>query len=175
MKKRYASWMAMMLLLAGAGPILAQAQGDDRPPPPRGEDNRPNPPSPRDDRDSRRPEDQDRVPVGRSGGVPVGEAAAPQVRAMMGYLQLVNQYKQLTADPTAAGVAAVVTAGDVLRHRGPDAAIAFFEKVLPDVTDSSIRNAIHLQLADFYRASGKEDKALEHLTALMTEAGKTAK
>jgi hypothetical protein len=170
MKTRYMGWMTLVLLAMTAGPIWAQADGDNRPPPRRDDNQRDDRDSHRpEDRDSRRPEDPDRVPPGRNGAVPpVGEAAAPQVRAMMGYLQLVDQYKHLTQDSTAAGVAAVVTAGDILRHKGPEAAIAFFEKTLPNVKSVSIRNAIHLQLADFYRASGNDDKALEHLTALMT-------
>lgn len=184
MKTHNKGWVTIILLAAMAAPVLAQAEGDDRPPPPRDDqgqrDDRPNPPAPRNDRDrpddrrmqdDRRPRrDGEDGPPGRNGGAvpPVGEASSPQVRAMMGYLQLVDQYKHLTADPTAAGVAAVVTAGDILRHRGPKAAIEYFEKVLPTVKSVSVQNAIHLQLADFYRASGNEDKALEHLTALMT-------
>jgi hypothetical protein len=178
MNKRGMGWMAVVLMGAMAGPLLAQAaEGDNRPPPPRRGDagDRPNPPGPRDDSQEdgpRRGGDNQDGPPRRNGGAvpPVGEAAAPQVRAMMGYLQLVDQYKHLTADSTAAGVAAVVTAGDILRHKGPKAAIEYFEKVLPTVKSVSVRNAIHLQLADFYRASGDDDKALEHLTALMTTA-----
>lgn len=192
MNARYKYWMTLALLGAISLPAFAQEGDDNNPPPPppqrrdgdRGGD-RLNAPPPRDDRpglrgDDRGPRDgrdgrDGRRPDGPPQGnrpnpvPPVGEAGSPQVRAMMGYLSLVDEYKKLTQDPTAAGVAAVVTAGDILRPRGPQAAAEYFEKLLPKVSDPSIKNAIRLQLADFYRASNNADKALEHLSALMTQ------
>lgn len=169
-------WITLALLGTIVTPVatLAQDASNNTPPPPRddrGSDRRDFPPQ--DDRDNRPPPPRDGRradgPPGRQTNVPpVGEAGSPQVRAMMGYLALVEQYKQLTKDPTAAGVAAVVTAGDVLRSRGPQAAIDYFEKLLPKVKSLTIQNAIRLQLVDFYRASNNPDKALEHLSALIT-------
>src|SRR6476661_301659 len=139
-------WMTMALLGAMAVPVMAQEQpGNEAPPPPRredgrgegrGGDDRPSPPGPRDDRE-RRPDGPRRMDgPGRPDGMrpngppnqpvpPMGEAGSPQVRAMMGYLQLVEQYKHLTQDSTAAGVAAVVTAGDILRPQGAKGAIEY--------------------------------------------------
>jgi predicted negative regulator of RcsB-dependent stress response len=93
---------------------------------------------------------------------------------LRGYLELVDRYSQMAQDPTKAGVAAVVTAGDILKAKGNDAAIEYFTKLLPDVKDPSIQRAIRIQLADLYKASGQADKALEQLKELMTAGPSTA-
>src|SRR5262249_40535483 len=95
----------------------------------------------------------------------------PQMMAMQRYLDLVNQYSKMSADPQTAGVAAVIAATDILKPRGADAAIQWFNKILPDVKNPTVRRAIHGQLADLYKQSGQQDKALEELHTLMTEAG----
>jgi hypothetical protein len=193
MSVRTAKWMMLAVLGGGmAVPVMGQESGG-APPTAKAEDgrgehggDRQGPPRHEDGRGDRGGDRQGPPPRRMEGGMhgrpdgppgapgrpdaprpPIGEAGSPQVRAMMGYLQLVDQYRQLTEDPTAAGVAAVVTAGDVLRPRGAQAAIEYFEKQLPQVKSVSVGNAIRLQLADFYRASGNADKALEHLSALM--------
>ena len=93
-----------------------------------------------------------------------------QLDAVRNYLDVFDRYSRLSRDPTAAGVAAVVTAGEILRARGADTAIAYFNKVMPDVKNESVQRAIRLQLIELYKMSGQQDKALEHLQALMTQA-----
>ena len=93
-----------------------------------------------------------------------------QLDAVRNYLDVFDRYSRVSRDPTAAGVAAVVTAGEILRARGADTAIAYFNKVMPDVKNESVQRAIRLQLIELYKMSGQQDKALEHLQALMTQA-----
>ena len=93
-----------------------------------------------------------------------------QLDAVRNYLDVFDRYSRLSRDPTAAGVAAVVSAGEILRARGADTAIAYFNKVMPDVKNESVQRAIRLQLIELYKMSGQQDKALEHLQALMTQA-----
>jgi len=93
-----------------------------------------------------------------------------QLDAMKNYLDVFDRYSRLSRDPAAAGVAAVVTAGEILRARGADSAIAYFNKVLPDVKNDSVQRAIRLQLVELYKMSGQQDKALDQLQTLMTTA-----
>jgi predicted negative regulator of RcsB-dependent stress response len=90
---------------------------------------------------------------------------------MQRYFDLVNQYSKMASDPQSAGVAAVVAASDILKPRGAEAAITWFNKVLPETKNPAVQRAIRTQLADLYKQSGQADKALEQLQALMTEAG----
>lgn len=85
-----------------------------------------------------------------------------------GYMELVRGYSDLSRDPSAAGVAAVITANDLLKPRGTDAAIEYFDKLLPNVKDPAIARAIRLQLVDLYRASNRSDEALKQLESLIT-------
>jgi hypothetical protein len=93
-----------------------------------------------------------------------------QVEAMRNYLDVFDRYSRLSRDPAAAGVAAVVTAGEMLRARGADPAITYFTKVLPEVKNESVQRAVRLQLVELYKMSGQQDKALEQLQILMTTA-----
>jgi hypothetical protein len=96
--------------------------------------------------------------------------AGGQLDAMKNYLDVFDRYSRLSRDPASAGVAAVVTAGEILRARGTDSAIGYFTKVLPDVKNDSVQRAIRLQLVELYKASGQQDKALDQLQLLMTSA-----
>jgi len=93
-----------------------------------------------------------------------------QLDAMRNYLDVFDRYSRLSRDPAAAGVAAVVTAGEILRARGADTAIAYFNKLMPDVKNDAVQRAIRLQLIELYKMSGQQDKALEQLTSLITSA-----
>jgi hypothetical protein len=95
---------------------------------------------------------------------------AQQVDAMRTYLDVFDRYSRLSRDPTSAGVAAVVSAGEVLRARGAETAIAYFNKVLPEVKNDAVQRAIRLQLIELYKMSGQQDKALEQLQELMVSA-----
>jgi lipopolysaccharide biosynthesis regulator YciM len=92
---------------------------------------------------------------------------------MRGYLELVTRYTELSRDETTAGVSAAVTAGDLLRARGGDAAIAYFEKLVPEVRDPAVNRAVRFQLVELYKAAGKNDQALEQLRIIITDPGST--
>jgi len=86
---------------------------------------------------------------------------------MRGYLDAVDRYARLAHDPAMSGIAAVVTASDLLKPRGADVAIDYFTKLLPEVKSPAIQRAIRIQLVDLYKAAGKQDQALDQLKQLM--------
>jgi hypothetical protein len=90
---------------------------------------------------------------------------------LRGYIELVDHFAAMSRDATTAGVAAVISANDLLRRQGPQVAIDYFNKTLPDVKDEAVQRAIRLQLIDLYKASGQTDKAMEQLNTLMTAPG----
>ena len=155
------SWNAMLvmtaLLLSGASMSLAQ----DRPGgPPAG--------PPQQDRD-RRP-GPDGGPPGPGGMRPGREMQMQHFELMRGYIELVERFTRMARDPAAAGVAAVVAVDDMMKKRGPDAAIDYFNKVLPDVKNEAVQRAIRIQLVHLYQQSGQSDKAVEQLDALIKGA-----
>ena len=103
-------------------------------------------------------------------GPGMGNGPMRQFEVMRGYLEVVDRYTKISSDPTSAGIAAVVAAADVLKPRGADSAIDYFTKLLPDVKDPAVARAIHAQLADLYKQSGQQDKALDQLKTLITGA-----
>jgi thioredoxin-like negative regulator of GroEL len=115
---------------------------------------------------------RDRRQQDLNGGQQDGQNPPPagpmrQYEMMKQYLDLVDRYAAVARDPTNAGIAAVVAAVDTLRPRGSDAAIDYFNKLLPDVKDQAVARAIKAQLADLYRQSGQQDKALDELKGLI--------
>jgi len=90
-----------------------------------------------------------------------------RLNMMRGYLDAVDRYARLAHDPAMSGIAAVVTASDLLKPRGADVAIDYFTKLLPSVKSKSIERAIRIQLVDLYKAAGKQDQALDQLKTLM--------
>lgn len=118
-----------------------------------------------------------RRPEGGPGGRPEGgpgELRRPspvgQIDMMSRYVEMVEGYSDLAKDPAASGVAAVVTTGDILRQRSPEEAIAYFEKLLPEVRNDAVRRAIMLQLAEMHKFRGNNKEALDLLRKLMLEA-----
>src|SRR5262245_34295424 len=114
---------------------------------------------------------------GRGGGMPGGVGlpggAGPEMQKfelLRSYIDVVDRFTKLAQDPNSAGVAAVVAATDLLRQRGPDAAINYLSKTLPDVKSPAIQRAIRIQLIDLYKQAGQSEKALEQLDALMKSA-----
>jgi hypothetical protein len=108
---------------------------------------------------------------GEMGGFGGGMSMDPRMMkyAMLRqYIDAVEGYARLTRDPANSGIAAVVAAADILRPRGTDAVIDYFNKILPEVKTPAVQRAIRLQLVDLYKASGKMDQALEQLKQLMT-------
>ena len=69
------------------------------------------------------------MPPMRQGGPGQGLRAGP-VEQMRNYIDLIDKYHKMASDPTSAGVAAVISAGDMLRAKGPEAAIEYFTKLL---------------------------------------------
>jgi thioredoxin-like negative regulator of GroEL len=108
--------------------------------------------------------------AGMGGGAagPGMERRLQQFEAMRGYLDIVDKFGRMARDPAMSGIAAVVSAGDILKPRGTDAAIEYFTKLLPDAKNPSVIRAIRLQLVDLYKASGKQDQALEQLRTIIT-------
>lgn len=95
--------------------------------------------------------------------------AALQTQFFRGYLDAVERYAQLSSNPRNAGVAAVVTAADMLRDQPPQATIDFFAPLLEagQFPDYTVETAVRLQLAEAYRAADQTDKALETLRTLI--------
>lgn len=87
---------------------------------------------------------------------------------MRGYLELVTRYTELSRDETTAGVSAAVTAGDLLRVQGNDKAIAYFEQLIPATQNPAVVRALRFQLAELYKATRQNDKALEQLRMVIT-------
>ncbi|MGH7179822.1 MAG: hypothetical protein ACREJC_20775 [Tepidisphaeraceae bacterium] len=108
----------------------------------------------------------DRPPRSEDGPRPPGQ----QIEMMRGYLDVVDRYSRMSRDPVAAGIGAVITANDILRPRGADAAIEYFTKILPDVKNEAVQRAIRSMLIDLYKTSGQQDKALEQLSELIKGA-----
>jgi hypothetical protein len=106
---------------------------------------------------------------GPDGGGPPG-GPLRQFEMMRTYLDIVDHYAKVSSDPTTAGIAAVISAAEVLRPRGPDAAIEYFNKILPEVKNESVARAIREQLAELYKAAGQQDKSLDQLHTLITGA-----
>ena len=147
-----------------AGNVLAQeGPGPGRPPRPDG---------PRDrDRGDRGPErDGDRPGMGGpfSRGGDDGFLLPPQMRMFQGYMMMVEQSARLSRDASSSGVAAVIMAGDLLKKKGPEASINYYNGLLPDVKDPAIERAIRFQLVELYKRTDQQDKALSELTRLIT-------
>lgn len=87
---------------------------------------------------------------------------------LRGYFDAVDRYARLAHDPSITGIASVVAAADILRPRGANEAITYFEKVLPEAKSPAVQRAIRLQLVDLYKSVGKQDQALDQLKTLMT-------
>jgi hypothetical protein len=91
------------------------------------------------------------------------------IDVMEKYLYVVDHLARLADNPAASGVAAVMNANELLKSK-PQDAIDYFNRVLPDVKNESVRRAIRLQLADLYKKSDQPDKALEQMRELMVSA-----
>ncbi len=134
----------------------------------------------RDPQDRPRPEGPGMLEGPRQPGGPFGDGMGPRPLRPIGpgatadnlrnYLEMVDRYHQISKDPTAAGVAAVMSTVDVLRPRGAQAAIDYFTKLLPQVRSEAVSRAIRLQLVELYKATNQPEKALDLLEKLMMDA-----
>jgi hypothetical protein len=156
------------------------ARGQEQQPPPRPEAGQQQQPPP--DRPARGAQRWDRNPpgppadgpggmgAGRMPGPPPGQPGnvPPEVARLRAYLELVDQFTRLSKDADAAGVAAVLTAGDILKPRGQDAVIDYYQKMLAKTPSAAVQRAIRIALSQAYRETGQQEKAMEQLEALMT-------
>jgi tetratricopeptide (TPR) repeat protein len=127
----------------------------------------------RDGIDNPPPFNDGRGPGGGGRGGPGGGGGNPlmmQVELMRNWLDLIDRYAKLSRDPVSAGVAAVVSADDLLRAKPPEQAIEFFNKMLDEAKNDTVKRAIRLQLAELYGKANQSDKALEQLRKLMSDA-----
>jgi len=92
------------------------------------------------------------------------------IEAMRGYIGLVDNYARVSRDPSVAGIAAFLRMKEILDPMGPDAAIDYYTKLLPEVKNEALQRAIRAELADLYKKAGHQDKALEQLRAIITSA-----
>jgi hypothetical protein len=114
--------------------------------------------------------DSQRPGAGRDGGGgPPRNPLMMQVELMRNWLDLIDRYARLSRDPVSSGVAAVVSADDLMRGKPPEQAIEFFNKMLDEAKNETVKRAIRLQLAELYGKANQTDKALEQLRKLMTE------
>ena len=157
--------LAFVLLASAAiaqprpgGPEGGGPPGERGGPPPRGEGRRPGPGM----------DGEERFPGGRGDGSMSSDPRMMQFERLRGYLDAVDRYAKLARDPQNSGIAAVVAANDILRPRGADVAIEYFNKLLPEVKTPAVQRAIRITLVDLYKAAGKTDQALEQLKQLMT-------
>ena len=113
-------------------------------------------------------------PLGNPPPFNAGRTAAhpelAEIHVLKGWIDLVESYTKLAKDPVAAGVAAVDSASDMLKHKGNDQAIEYFSKLLSEVKNDSVQRAIRLQLVELYGKAGQPDQALEQLRVLIIQA-----
>ena len=102
------------------------------------------------------------------GGPGGGDRRMDQIDTLRGYFGVVEAFTRLSRDPTQAGIAAVISAGDILKPRGTDAGIDYFNKLLPETKNPAVQRAIRVQLAELYKQAGKQDEALKQLRELIT-------
>jgi hypothetical protein len=93
-----------------------------------------------------------------------------QVELLRGYLEMVDRFSHLARDPASAGIAAVISANDMLKARGQDAVVNYFTKILPNVKNEAVQRAIRIQLIQAYQTAGQQDKAMEQMESLMINA-----
>lgn len=105
-----------------------------------------------------------------------------QTEFFRGYLDTVQRYSALSRDPADAAVAAVVTAADLLREKGPQASIDYFEPILAelersgggDPASSAAEAAVRMQLAEAFHAGNRDEDALRVLRTLIVRGGARA-
>ena len=95
---------------------------------------------------------------------------AQYIESMRNFLEVVERLTGMARDPAASGVAAAITANEVLRARSPDEAIKYFVQILPEVKNEAVQRSVRLLLVDLYRGTNQTDKAMEQLRYLMVTA-----
>src|SRR2546430_119062 len=171
------AWTTLIALMIFSAAALAQPKpggGESGGPPGRGQRPPGAPDGPGGGRGMPGREDGPGGPGGGMGpgmGGPMAGGIDPRMakfEMLRSYFEVVERYARLARDPSMAGIASVVEAADILRPRGADTAIAYFEKALPEAKSPAVQRAIRLQLIELYKSAGKQDQALEQLKTLMT-------
>jgi len=80
---------------------------------------------------------------------------------------MMQQMVTIAQSESASAVAAAIAAGEMLKSSGPEQAVEYLEKMLKEVKDPAVKRAIRFQLADNYKNSGQQEKALEQYELLM--------
>ena len=104
---------------------------------------------------------------GMEGPGGMGGGRNERFEQLRNYLGVIDAFSRQSRDASQAGIAAVISAADILKPRGTDAAIEYFSKLLPEVKNPAVQRAVRVQLAELYKAAGKQDEALEQLRALI--------
>jgi hypothetical protein len=174
--KAFIVGMALSAMVAGSA-MAQEAPGPGghgpRPDGPEGRDGR----GPGGDRDHGPGRDGDRdgdrpgmggMGMGFGRGDGDGFMLPPQMRMFQGYMMMVEQSARMSRDESTSGVAAVIMAGDLMKKKGPEATISYYNGLLSDVKDPAVERAIRFQLVELYKRSNQPDKALGELTHLIT-------
>ena len=161
MKSTWVGLLIAVVSVSFALPSLAQDRGGKGPPPGERRERGPGGPG---------GPDGPGGPGGPGGSDPFRDMPMRQFDMMRGYIDLVDRFSRLSRDPSTAGVAAVISAADLLKPRGADAAIEYFNKMLPEVKNEAVQRAIRIQLVELYKNAGQQDKALEQLDVLIKGA-----
>lgn len=106
--------------------------------------------------------------VGQTKAELADEAPHRQIGVLRELLGVLDQYHKTASDPSATAIAALMGANDTLKN--PKASIEFLSKVRPKVKDPATRRAITFQLADAYKKTGDNEKALAEFEKLITGA-----
>lgn len=85
------------------------------------------------------------------------------------FLFVVDHLTRTSDNATSSAVAAALQVNEVLKDK-PQDAIDYFNRVLPDVKNDSVRRVIRLQLAELYRRTNQPEKSLDQLRELMVLA-----
>ena len=102
---------------------------------------------------------EDRVP-------PAFEGKIGEMRSLV---CLFEDLGRVAGNASTAGVAAVFAANEQFKNN--EDAIAFYEKVLPQTNDLTVRRAIRIKLIDLYKKAGEHEKATANLETLITGKG----
>lgn len=174
MNKMTCAAMAMVLGLMSTA-AMAQNAGGQEPPPPANQGEEMNRPDDRhgqgggpgqEMRGSGEMRGQGQGQRGPGGGMP----RPNPLDAQRVYLDVVERFGKLANDPEASAVAAVISANELMRPKGDDATIAYFETLLTQAKNPAVKRAIRLHLIDLYRKTQKSDKALAQVEQLIKEA-----
>jgi predicted negative regulator of RcsB-dependent stress response len=95
--------------------------------------------------------------------------SADAAKASNEQLKAIERYTAMVHDPEAAAVSAIFQANELLKAKGGQVAIDYFQKKLYETKNRAVARAIRLELAQLYKENGQTDQAMDQLGELMTE------